>query len=234
MRTQSEMLSKRVLLVSITLMLIGLVLFAGCSGCQSPAVVDEPASNLDVNFAVLDITETPSDGKVIVVMQLLKNGNVVQFASNASATCNGVVLTYNVLTTGYAERVPLLTGGGTYNFRYSRNGVNTDVSIPVTPRPVFAAPTVQGATLTRTTNFTIHYVAGTGASVRGDASDGTNSKNNSQPDDGTHDGLDVSGFNAGPGTLSITRNLESPILGTGFHSAKNKFSTNKTVNITWL
>lgn len=92
----------------------------GCNGCQPPATVDEPASNLDVNFAVLDITETPSDGKVIAVMQLLKNGTVVQFGSNASATCNGVALTYNALTTGYAERVPLLAVGGTYNFRYSR------------------------------------------------------------------------------------------------------------------
>jgi hypothetical protein len=33
-------------------------------------------------------------------------------------------------------------------------------------------------------------------------------QNNSQPDDGTHDGLDVSGFSAGPGMLSITRTLE--------------------------
>lgn len=233
MHTQSEIISKKTLLIGMVLMLIGLVLFAGCSGCQSPAVVDEPASNLDVKFSVLDIAESPSDGKVICVMQLLKNGSVVQVSSNATGSCNGVPLSYNALVFGYAERIPIQPVGGTYTFRYSRNGVNTDVGIAVPPRPVFASPTVAGATLARTINFTIHYVAGGGTSVRGNASDGTNSKNNSQPDDGTHDDLDVSGFNTGPGTLSITRTLESPLTGTGFLSATKRFETNKTINITW-
>lgn len=214
------------------LFLLG-VLLAGFAGCEPQPVVNEPASNLDVIFSVLDIDETPSDGKVIVVMQLLQNGKAVQITSNASTFCNGVALPYNGLLFGYAERVPIVPVAGTYNFRYSRNGVNTDVSITVPPRPVFAAPTVAGAALPRTNSFTIHYVAGTGTSVRGDASAGTNSQNNSQPDDGTHDGLNVSGFAAGPGTLSITRLLESPIGGTGFLSAKRRFETNKTIAITW-
>lgn len=215
------------------LLIVSTVLMTGCNGCQAPAVVDEPASNLVARFNVLDITETPSDGKVIVVLQYSLGGNTVEVASNTSTTCNGVTLTYNDLVLGYAERVPQVAVGGNYNFRHSRNGVNTDVSIPVPPRPVFATPTVAGATLARTNAFTIHYVAGTGTSVRGDASDGTNSKNNTQSDDGTHDGLDVSGFTAGPGTLSITRVLEDPLTGTGFLSASKKFETNKTINITW-
>jgi hypothetical protein len=209
------------------------VLLVGLTGCQPPAVVDEPASNLDVILGVLDIDETPSDGKVIVVMQLLQNGRVVQISSNANTSCNGVALSYNGLLFGYAERVPIVAVGGAYTFRHSRNGVNTDVSVTVPPRPIFSPPTVAGATLARTNAFTIHYVAGTGASVRGSASDGTKSQNNSQPDDGTHDGLDVSSFAAGPGTLSITRSLESSIGGTGFHSATMKFDTNKTIAITW-
>lgn len=207
--------------------------FGGCSGCQSPSTVDAPASNLDVKFNVLDISETPSDGKVIVVVQYSQGGTAVKVASNATTSCNGVTLTYNDLLFGYAERVPQVAVGGNYNFRHSRTGVNTDVSVPVPPRPVFAAPTVAGSTLARTNNFTIHYVAGTGTSIRGNASDPTNSKNNTQPDDGTHDGLDVSGFNAGTGTLGITRVLENPISGTGFLSAAKKFETNKTINITW-
>ena len=210
------------------------VLLAGFVGCEPQPVVNEPASNLDVIFSVLDIDETPSDGKVIVVMQLLQNGKAVQITSNASTFCNGVALPYNGLLFGYAERVPIVPVGGAYNFRYSRNGVNTDVSITVPPRPVFSAPTVAGAALARSNSFTIRYVAGTGSSVRGDASDANNhSKNNSQPDDGTHDGLDVSGFTVGAGTLSITRLLESPIGGTGFLSAKRRFETNKTIAITW-
>jgi hypothetical protein len=157
----------------------------------------------------------------------------VKVASNTTTTCNGITLWYNDLLFGYAERVPIQVVGGTYAFRHSRNGVNTDVNVASSPRPVFSAPTIAGATLARTNNFTIHYVAGTGTSVRGDASDATNSKNNTQPDDGTHDGLNVSGFVAGPGTLSITRVLENPLSGTGFLSAAKKFETNKTINITW-
>jgi hypothetical protein len=195
--------------------------------------VDVPASNLDAILGVLDVSENPSDGKVIVVMQLLQNGKVVQVSSNVSASCNGVALGYNGLLFGYAERVPIMPVGGAYLFQYSRNGVNTDVNVTAPPRPVFTSPTVAGATLARTNSFTIHYVAGTGTSVRGSASDATNSRNNSQPDDGTFGGLDVSGFAAGPGTLSITRSLESIIGGTGFLSAKTKYDTNKTIAITW-
>jgi hypothetical protein len=111
--------------------------------------------------------------------------------------------------------------------------VNTNVSITAPPRPVFSAPTTAGATLARTSGFTIHYVAGTGTAVIGDASDGTHSLNNSQPDNGAFTGLDVSGFNAGPGTLSIQREIQNPITGTGFHSAAEKYFVTKMVAITW-
>ena len=208
-------------------------LWVGCSGCQSPAVVSAPASNLDVNFAVSDVTETPSDGKVIVVMQFLQGGSVVQLGSDATVTCNGVPLTFNALFSGHAARVPLQQPGGVYAFSHSRGGVNTNVSITAPPRPVFSAPTTAGATLARTSGFTIHYVAGTGTAVIGDASDGTHSLNNSQPDNGAFTGLDVSGFNAGPGTLSIQREIQNPITGTGFHSAAEKYFVTKMVAITW-
>jgi hypothetical protein len=112
--------------------------------------------------------------------------------------------------------------------------VNTTANVTVPPRPVFALPTVSGALLARTTGFTIHYVAGSGIMVRGNASDATNSKNDSRADDGTHDGLDVSGFTAGPGMLSITRTLEGILTGTGFLSAATHYETNKQIAVTWL
>ena len=107
------------------------------------------------------------------------------------------------------------------------------MSITAPPRPVFSPPTVGGAALTRTNNFTIFYVAGTGVSVIGGASDGPHGQNNTQPDKGTFVGLDVSGFNPGAGTLSIQRELQNPITGTGFHSATEKFFINKTGAVTW-
>ncbi|HMK39767.1 MAG TPA: hypothetical protein VK569_10525 [Bacteroidota bacterium] len=206
---------------------------AGCSGCQNPSTVSAPASQVDVILSVSDISETPSDGKVLVVMQFQQNGTVVQLASDASTSCNGVALTYNGLVFGNAGRVPLVAAGGTYAFTHIRSGVTTNVSITVPPRPVFSPPTVDGATIMRTSSLTIHYVAGTGVAVFGGASDGTHDLNNSQPDNGTFTGLNVSGFNAGPGTLSIQRELQFPVTGTGFHSATERFYITKTAAVTW-
>ncbi len=225
---------KGILFVKSSLVALLAACLAGCSGCQAPSVIDAPASNVDVLISVLDIDEMPSDGKVIVVMQFFQNGKVVQMASNIALSCNGTALTWNALLVGHAERVPIQPVGGTYSCLFTRGGVNTTANVSVPPRPVFAAPTISGAQLTRTSSFTIHYIAGTGTSVRGNASDATNSKNNSQPDDGTHDALDVSGFTAGPGTLSITRTLEGALSGTGFLSAKTQYETNKKITIAWL
>jgi hypothetical protein len=223
----------RTLALNALVVLLGACL-AGCSGCQAPPIVDAPASNVDVKISVLDIAEAPSDGKVIVVMQFFQAGKVVQMASNIALSCNGVPLTWNGLVAGHAERIPIQPSGGTYACSFVRGIVTTTANVTVPPRPVFVSPTIAGAALLRSTSFTIHYVAGTGTSVRGDASDGTNSKNNSQPDDGTHDGLDVSGFAPGPGTLSITRTLEGILPSSGFLSARSLYDTNKTISITWL
>jgi hypothetical protein len=221
------------LAASLMTVLLGACL-TGCSGCQSPPIVDAPASNVDVRLSVLDIAEVPSDGKVIVVMQFFQGGKVVQMASNVSLSCNGVPLTWNGLLSGHAERVPIQPVGGNYVFSFVRTGVPTTATVTVPPRPVFVAPTIAGASIPRTNSFTIHYVPGTGTSVRGNASDGTHSANNSQPDDGTFDNLDVSGFNAGPGVISVTRTLEGTLPGTGFLSAKTLYDTNKEVSVTWL
>lgn len=225
--------TQRSVITAMLAVVLGLSL-AGCSGCQQPSVVDAPASALDVKISVLDIAEVPSDGKVIVVMQFFQGTSTVEMASNITLRCNGVVLPWNGLMFGHAERIPIQPVGGTYACTFTRGGVTTTANVVVPPRPVFLAPTIAGAFLPRSNNFTIRYVAGIGTSVRGGANDATNAVNNSQPDDGTHDGLDVSGFVPGPGTLSITRTLEGALTGTGFLSARTKYDTNTTIAITWL
>ncbi len=201
------------------------------SACNPPDTVDKPAAELDVKIHVLDTEENPSDGKLPVVMQFFFGGKYVKLTGNATISCNGMPLQDQGL--GYMGRVPLEPAGATYTFQHSRGGVNTTVTVTAPPRPVFTPPTVEGATIPRTNNLAIHYLAGTGKSVRGRASDETNSTDNSQDDDGIHEGLDVSGFNAGAGTLSLTREFEDPISGSGFHSVENKYSSNKRINITW-
>ncbi len=207
------------------------LIFLFFSACNPPDTVDKPAAELDVKIHVLDTEENPSDGKLPVVMQFFFGGKYVKLTGNAAISCNGTPLQEQGL--GYMGRVPLEPAGGTYTFQHSRGGVNTTVTVTVPPRPVFTPPTIEGATIPRTNNLAIHYLAGTGKSVRGRASDETNSTDNSQDDDGIHEGLDVSGFNAGAGTLSLTREFEDPISGSGFHSVENKYSSNKRINITW-
>jgi hypothetical protein len=207
---------------------------AGCSGCQQPAVLDAAASALNVTVSVLDIAEVPSDGKVIVVMQFFQGGGALEMASTITLKCNGVTLPWNGLMFGHAERVPIQPVGGTYSFTFTRGGVTTTANVTVPARPVFSSPTLSGAMLARSSTFSIHYVPGAGTSIRGGANDASHAANNSQPDDGIHDGLDVSAFVPGPGTLSITRTLEGALTGTGFASAKTKYDTNKTIAITWL
>lgn len=78
-------------------------------------------------------------------------------------------MSFNAL--GYAERVPIVAVGGTYNCVHTRNGVSTTANVTVPSRPVFVSPT-QGATVARSNGLTINYVAGSGSGIRG-AGDGS-------------------------------------------------------------
>jgi hypothetical protein len=205
----------------------------GCNGCKNPDIFDGSASLLNVTCAVIDNEEVPADGKVIAVIQAVYNGATVQMGSTMQVSCNGVPMTWNGLLFAHAERVPIQPVGGSYVFKVIHAGVTTTATVTVPARPVFAAPTTAGATLARTSSFAIHYVADGGTAVRGNASDGTHTQNNSQADTGVHGGLDVSAFTAGAGSLSLVRTLEWVVSGTGFQSAKAKYDTGKAIAITW-
>lgn len=216
-------------LISATCLLFGMVAF---SACQPPATVDEPASALAVKLTVIDTEATPSDGKVPVVMQFFSGGKYVKLAGSAAVTCNGVTLTDHGI--GFAERVPIQPPGGVYTFQHSRGGVNTTVSIMAPPRPVITSPTA-GATVARTNNLTISYVAGSGSGIRGSAGDASTGKSgNVQPDNGAYTGLDVSTFQAGAGRVGITREFENIHSGgSGFASVESKYSSGSDINVTW-
>ena len=211
------------------LFLAFLVVFNG--SCPPPAVVDEPASNLTATVTVVDVDETPSDGKVPIVIQFFKAGKYVQLASGATVTCNGVNLPLGGL--GYAERVPIVAPGGSYNCLHSRAAVNSPINITVPARPVITAPAA-GSTVTRSNNLTINYAADGGSGIRGGGGTSSTSQGHDlQNDTGTYTGLDVSGLGAGPGTVYITREFTSNIPGTGFISVELKYSSSKSINVTW-
>jgi len=209
--------------VSVTLLLL--------TACKPADTVDKPASELDVTVQVQDIVENAPNDSVAVVMQFFVDGNQVKLEENAAVSCNGVPLTG--VSLGYAGRVPQQPVGGAYTFQHSRDGANTTVAVKVPARPVFSPPTVEGATIPRTASLTIFYVPENGKAVRARASDGTFSVTNSQEDDGAHLGMDVSNFNSGPGTLSLVREYEEPLGGSGFHSVQKEYFSGKSIDITW-
>jgi hypothetical protein len=215
----------------LPLLLVGGIVFL--NACKEPATVDKPASELSVKLTVIDTDESPSDGKVPVVMQFFFQGEYVKLSSNAAITCNGVTLTDHGL--GYAERVPIAPVGGAYVFQHSRSGVNTTVGVAVPARPVFVSPTA-GSSVARSTNLSISYVAGNGSGIRASAGDGsTGLGKNLQPDNGIYTGFDVSSLNAGPGTIGITREVENLHSGgAGFSSVESAYSSGSDINITWL
>jgi hypothetical protein len=194
-------------------------------------VVDLPAADLDVKIAVIDTAETPSDGKVPIVVQFFNAGRFVELAGNAAVRCNGVAMAFNGL--GYAARVPIVAVGGTYQCAHNRSGVTTSASVTVPSRPVFVSPT-QNATVARSTSLTITYVADSGTGMRGSAGDGTIGRSgNVQPDNGTYTGFDVSSLNAGPGSIGLTRELTFTPSGTGFKSVAFTYSSGSDINVTW-
>lgn len=205
--------------------------FLVLTACKPADTVDKPASELDVTVQMQDIVENAPNDSVAVVMQFFVDGNQVKLEDNAVVSCNGVPLTG--ISQDYAGRVPQQPVGSAYTFQHSREGVNTTVAVTVPARPVFSPPTGEGAAIARTANLTIFYVPDNGKAVRGRASDGTFSVTNSQEDSGAHLGMDVSNFNSGPGTLSLVREYEEPLGGSGFHSVQKKYFSGKSIDITW-
>src|SRR6266566_4314174 len=216
----------------LTSMLLACLGFGNCNN-QWVTPPDTSAANLDAKAIVLDFP-TSSDGKNVVVLQFRSNGKAVKSAGGETATCNGVNLPLNELMFGYAERVPIVPVGGTYHFVYTRTGVPTTLDQTVPPRVVFASPTT-GATVSRSTNMTILYVAdaGQGIDAGGTGPAGNLLRNVFLPDNGTYTGLDSSSFGTGAGTLSLTRRFEGSVAGTGFHAASRQYDSHNQINVIW-
>jgi hypothetical protein len=215
--------------VAIAAAAAGAVGAAGCR-CTPPVVVDEPAASLEVKAAFIDVDETPSDGKQPVIVQLFRGGTLVQLAGTATVECNGVPLTWNGL--GYAERVPLVPPGGTYTIVHRRGAVTTRMVVMVPPRPVIATP-APGATVARSSMFVIIYPPAGGTSVRpGVAGPATSRSGEAQPDDGDAT-IDASDVGTGAGSVSLVRDFEGTLSGTGFAAARFVYSIGKRHPVEW-
>ncbi len=215
--------------VAIAVVVAGTGMGASCR-CTPPPTVDEPAANLEVKAGYIDVDESPSDGKQPVIVQLFRGGTFVQLSGATAIDCNGVPLTWNGI--GYAERVPLVPPGGTYTISYVRSAMITRMSVTVPPRPVITTPAT-GATVTRSATFQIIYPPGGGTSVRpGVAGPVTSRSGEAQPDDGTAT-IDASDVGTGAGSVSLVRDIEGTVSGTGFAAARFIYSTGKRQPVVW-
>jgi hypothetical protein len=191
------------------------------AGCTPAAVVDEPASNLDVKFSVLDLDAAPSDGDIPVVASFTLNGALVKFGGNVAVTCNGTPLQFSELL-GHGARVSQQAPGGIYTFAFTRNGTSTSVAVNVEARPVVLTPT-SGQMIPAADPLTITYQKATSSGVEGSAS--TPAKGvlgNLQDDTGTYSNFTITGL-TGPGSVSLTREFLKMISGSGFKSAASDY-----------
>lgn len=202
--------------------------------CEIP-VVDVPASDLDAKVDVVDADPNPPDGKVLIIVAMFSAGKYVQL-SGAAITANGTDLPLQAL--GYMARVTI-PAGRAYSITHSRAGIVTTIANVQAPqRPVITAP-APGALVSRSAPVMITYVAGGGVEVSGSAvghragsgrvSDGADE----QPDDGSYGPLSPSGFDAGPGTLSLTRKLVTTPAPSGFRSVQVTYRVGNEVSVTW-
>lgn len=206
-----------------------LVLLAGCPPTK---VVDQPASDLEVTFNILDTDSNPSDGMVPIIVDVRVDGALVAIAATSTFTCDSVPLDNTAL--GYAARVPLVEPGGSYTFDFTRQGVVTTVAILAQTRPVITNPAA-GGSVPRSTSLSIAYAAGGGKSVVGFAAAGASTVlGNAEADTGRYTGFDVSALTAGSGTLAVQRTLEGDLGGTGFQAAHQVLTTSSDdVPVVW-
>jgi hypothetical protein len=206
---------------------------AALSTCKPTPTVDALAGDLAVGIHVIDTDAHPSDGKVPIFVQFFRAGTFVQLAGNATVTCNNVTMTWNGL--GYAERVPAVPIGSTYACVHRRNNVSSTATLTVPPRPTFITPG-NGSTVPRSTNLTIGYVADGGVGMRATAGDGASAQGGAhepQPDNGTFTDLDTTGMRAGPGSVSLVRELSLSGVGPAFQSVTVTYRSGAQIQVTW-
>ena len=184
---------------------------------------------LEVKITIVD-SDVTADGKLPLVVQFTESGTLVELAGGATAACNGVQLSWNGL--GYAARVPQVAAGDQYEVSHLREGVSTTVVVTAPPRPVITSPVAQEL-VPRSAALPISFVAAGAPRVRvlATAPNGM-VRGEPQADSGLIP-LDARSLSAGAGTLTLTRELEGKLSGTGFHAATFAYSVDRQVPVVW-
>jgi hypothetical protein len=211
-------------------MLVFVALLAGCTNDPAP-VVDASATDLDVKIAVVESTD---EAKTLIILQFLQNGHIVQVKAHVS--CDGFKLDWNGLF--YGARIPKVAGRKHYGCLYTHPTGLDVVNVDYRDPPTVTSPT-PGATVTRTSAYSVAYSAGSATEVRGSARDianpdhSVNGVPDAQPDDGSFDAIDTRTLQPGPGFVSVARTYTGSPALSNFNSATYEYTTGTTVSVSW-
>jgi hypothetical protein len=225
----------RTLASFITMFLLLPGVSVACSSNTAPPVVDSPAADLDLKVTISD-TYTPA-ATVLCAVQFFQDGHLVQLGGNARTSCEGSFLTLSPGIYTYMAQVPRRPSGATYTIGYWHSSGLHATEIPSRDQPVILAPSPHSV-VTRSAGFSISYTPAASAGVRGHASDASQSGGGTpdlQADSGTYTGIDTRSLNAGPGSVSITREYDGqPANPGGFKSVTyTYYISSAEVNVVW-
>jgi archaellum component FlaF (FlaF/FlaG flagellin family) len=219
----------------IALFLLLPAVLVACSQTPPP-VIDSPASDLDFKVTITDTN--PASAHALVGVQVFQNGSLVQLGSNASIFAEGTMLQLSPGIYAYTAQVPR-PAGNSYSISYFHaSGIRT-TEIPTRDRPVIVSPAPQSV-VPRSASYPISYAPATATAtgVRGSVSDSSQAYGGSpdqQADSGTYTGIDTRPLNAGPGTVSITREYDGqPANLAGFKSVTyTYYISSAEVDVIW-
>jgi hypothetical protein len=171
-----------------------------------------------------------------VLMKFSRDGQPVELPPRTRVSCQGIRLERS--PDGYTA---LLRTSLRRNPEYCCDfvGVERDVAalcIPAPERPQFSWP-LEADSVPRRDDLVVRYYASTGTRVRVSTTSGAGEARREdtfppRPDDGDYP-LDAAGLAPGPGTITLTRELEQPLPSVEFRSVQAKVSTSLTVHVAW-
>lgn len=214
--------------------IVGMVgLLAACGNATITTPADTSAHNLDVVFIVSPI-QIP--GMLGVSASFAYQGVFVQFAHGEHVVCNGVTLHF--VSNDFSANIPDVPANHDLSCSYlDARGNQTTVDFKLLDRPTILSPKA-GATVARTKDFSISYIAESVSQVQANVDAFTSSDKAvgvTCLDSHVQGNLscDITSLPPGPGQIQLIFSSDVRIPDTGFHSARLSLDSLTNVNVTW-
>lgn len=228
-------------LIGIATLLL-LVSISACGGdLVAPASGLSPAQ-LDLSLTLID---DPQQGNPSVSMTFHHGSEEVSFL-DGGVTCNGVELYVDSDRKQYSGALPRVPAGAAYHCSYNlitidflgrthNEGERAAIDVIAREPPVILTPRA-GDKLPRVRPLTVTYAAASSAGVQVVAYGPFNAIGATpgvRADTGTYDGIDVSSFYEGSGSVVVRRTYGEIPTGTGFQSVQMTYNVFASVYVAW-